>query len=58
MQEKLKDLHIERGLNLEQLAEATQISKSALSAYEAGDKREIGSYNLYILAKFYNMTAD
>lgn len=58
IQEKLKDLRIERGLNLEQLSEATQISKSALSAYEADDSREIGSYNLYTLAKFYNVTTD
>lgn len=58
MQEKLKDLRIERGLNLEQLAEATKISKSALSAYEADENREIGSCNLYTLAEFYDVTAD
>lgn len=56
--ERLKDLRVEHGLSLEQLAEATQISKSALSAYEVDDKQEIGSYNLCTLAKFYNVTTD
>lgn len=56
--ERLKDLRVEHGLSLEQLAEATQISKSALSAYEVDDKREIGSYNLCALAEFYNVTTD
>lgn len=56
--ERLKDLRVEHGLSLEQLSEATQISKSALSAYEVDDKREIGSYNLCALAEFYNVTTD
>lgn len=59
--ERLKDLRVEHGLSLEQLAEATQISqisKSALSAYEVDDKREIGSCNLCALAEFYNVTTD
>lgn len=58
IQEKLKDLRVENGLSLEQLADATGISKSALSAYEVDDGREISSYNLRILAKFYNVTSD
>lgn len=32
IQEKLKDLRVENGLSLEQLADATGISKSALSS--------------------------
>ena len=56
--ERLKDLRVEHGLSLEQLSEATKISKSALSAYETDDGREIGSYSLCALAKFYNVTAD
>ena len=35
IQERLKDLRVERGLMLEQLAEKTHLSKSALSSYEA-----------------------
>ena len=50
IQEKLKDLRVENGLSLEQLADATGISKSALSAYEIDENREISSYNLIILA--------
>jgi len=58
LQEKLKDLRVEHGLSLEQLADATKISKSALSAYEVDEKREITSYNLYTLAKFYHVSSD
>ena len=32
IQERLKDLRVERGLTLEQLAEQTHLSKSALGA--------------------------
>ena len=35
IQERLKDLRVERGLTLEQLAEQTGLSKSALGKYEA-----------------------
>ena len=38
IQEKLKDLRVERRLTLEQLAEETGISKSALGKYEADMK--------------------
>ena len=34
VQERLKDLRVERGLNLEELAQKTGISKSALGSYE------------------------
>ena len=47
IQERLKDLRVERGLTLEQLAEQTGLSKSALGSYEA-----------IKLAKFYGVTAD
>ncbi len=39
IQERLKDLRVERGLTLEQLAEETKLSKSALGSYEADDLR-------------------
>ena len=34
IQEKLKDLRVEHGLTLEQLADQTGLSKSALGKYE------------------------
>ena len=37
IQERLKDLRVERGLTLEQLAEQTGLSKSALGSYETED---------------------
>ena len=44
IQERLKDLRVERGLTLEQLAEQTHLSKSALGSYEG-------------LTLFYNVNA-
>ena len=37
IQERLKDLRVERSLTLEQLSAETGISKSALGKYEADD---------------------
>ncbi|MDE7321880.1 MAG: helix-turn-helix domain-containing protein [Lachnospiraceae bacterium] len=56
--EKLKDLRVEHGLSLEQLAEATKISRSALGTYETDEKREIGGENLRTLAEYYHVSAD
>ena len=39
IQERLKDLCVERGLTLEQLAEKTHLSKSALGSYEGGQSQ-------------------
>ena len=39
IQERLKDLRVERGLTLEQLAEKTHLSKSALGSYEGDTSR-------------------
>ena len=58
IQERLKDLRVERGLTLEQLAEQTHLSKSALSSYEADEYKDISHYALIKLAKFYGVTAD
>jgi len=58
IQEKLKDLRVERKLTLEELAEQTGISKSALGNYETNDYKDISHYNIVILAKFYGVTAD
>ena len=58
IQERLKDLRVERGLTLEQLAEQTPLSKSTLGSYEADDFKDISHYALIKLAKFYGVTAD
>ena len=39
IQERLKDLRVERGLTLEQLAEETHLSKSALGSYEGASSK-------------------
>ena len=56
IQERLKDLRVERGLTLEQLAEQTHLSKSALGSYEGDNFKDISHYALIKLAKFYEVT--
>ncbi len=56
--ERLEDLRKERGLTLEELAEATKISKSALNKYENQDFKDISPFNVVTLAKFYGVTTD
>ena len=58
IQERLKDLRVERGLTLEQLAEQTNLSKSALGSYEADDFKDISHYALIKLETFYGVTTD
>ena len=58
IQERLKDLRIERGFTLEQLAEETGISKSALGNYESNDFKEISSQAIIKLAGAYKVTTD
>ena len=58
IQERLKDLRVERGLTLEQLAEKTHLSKSALGSYEGDKLKDISHYAIIKLAKFYGVTAD
>lgn len=47
IQERLKDLRVKRGLTLEQLADQTHLSKSALGSYEADDFKDISHYAHY-----------
>ena len=58
IQERIKDLRVERGLTLKELAEQTGLSSSALGSYEADDTKDISHYALIKLAKFYGVTAD
>ena len=46
IQERLKDLRVERGLTLEQLSAETGISKSALGKYEADDFKDISPFSM------------
>ena len=58
IQEKLKDLRVEHGLTLEQLADQTGLSKSALGKYENDDYKDISPFAIVTLAKFYHVTTD
>ena len=58
IQERLKDLRLERHLKLEELATATGISKSALGSYENEEYKEISHGSLVTLAKFYGVSTD
>ena len=58
IQEKLKDLRVERRLTLEQLAEETGISKSALGKYESDDYKDISPFSIVTLAKYYGVSTD
>lgn len=51
-------MRVERGLTLEQLAEQTGLSKSALGKYEADDFKDISPFSIVTLAKFYGVSTD
>ena len=56
--ERLKDLRLERGLTLKDLAEQTGLSQSALGSYETDEGKEISPHSVTTLAKFYGVSAD
>ena len=58
IQERIKDLRVERRLTLKELEEQTGLSSSALGSYEADDTKDISHYALIKLAKFYGVTVD
>ena len=58
IQERIKDLRVERKLTLKELEEQTGLSSSALGSYEADDTKDISHYALIKLAKFYGVTVD
>ncbi len=58
IQEKLKDLRVDKGLSLEELAAKTGISKSALGSYESNDYKDISHTSITTLAKFYGVSTD
>lgn len=55
--ERLKELRIEKGLSLVQLAKETGISKSAISFWENGDRIPT-ALNIITLAKYFEVSAD
>lgn len=59
VQERLKDLRKnERNLTLEQLAEATGLSRSTLGNYETNDFKDISPFSIVKLAQFYGVSTD
>ena len=58
IQERIKDLRVEHGLTLKELAEETGLSSSALGSYETDETKDISHYAIIKLAKFYGVTAD
>ena len=58
IQERIADLRQERGLTLEQLAEQTGLSRSALASYETDYFKDISHFAVIKLAKFYGVTTD
>ena len=58
--ERLKDLRVvDKHLTLEQLAEQTGLSKSALGKYETDDtSKDISPFAIATLADFYCVSAD
>ena len=59
VQERLKDLRKnERNLTLEQLAEATGLSRSTLGNYEINDFKDISPFSIAKLAQFYGVSTD
>ena len=60
VQERLKDLRVvDLGLTLEELAERTGLSRSALGKYESDEtSKDISPYAIRTLAKFYGVSTD
>lgn len=54
--ERMRDLREEKGLTLEQLAEQTGISRSALQTYENNEDKEISPSSITTLAGFYGVS--
>ena len=57
--ERLKDLRVsDHHLTLEQLAEETGLSKSALGKYESDEGKDISPFAIATLAKYYGVSTD
>lgn len=58
IQKRLKNLRVERGLTLEQLADQTGPSRSALGSYESDEFKDISHYALVRLVQTANAFVD
>ena len=58
IQERLKDLRVDKNLSLEELAKETGISSSALSSYENNEDKDISLNSIITLAEFYKVSTD
>lgn len=58
IQEKLKDLRVERHLTPVELVKQTGISNSALGKYEVDDYKDINPFSIVTLSKFYGISTD
>lgn len=59
IQERLKDLRVvDKHFTLEQLAEQTGLSRSALGNYESSDFKDISPFAIATLAEFYGVSTD
>ena len=58
IQERLKDLRLEKGWTLEQLEQETGISRSALGSYEKNEYKDISHSAIIKLAETYDVSAD
>ena len=58
IQERLKDLRLEKGWTLEQLEQETGISRSALGSYEKNEYKDISHSAIIKLAETYDISAD
>ncbi len=56
--ERIKDLRVEKHLTLEQLAELTELSSSAIGKYESGDYKDISAFAIAKLAKKLGVSTD
>ena len=56
--ERIKDLRVEKHLTLEQLAEQTELSSSAIGKYEIGESKDISAFAIARLADKLGVSTD
>jgi transcriptional regulator with XRE-family HTH domain len=58
LQERLKDLRVEKGLSPDDLADATGIPRSTISEYETDETKGISHYAVVQLADYFDVSLD
>ena len=56
--ERIKDLRVEKRLTMEQLAELTGLSSSAIGKYESGEYKDISAFAIAKLADKLGVSTD